>query len=115
MTGVSPALRAKGRSAYRSLLRSAAVAFRGDERVLTEFRLKARNDFIGGRATAEESEYLVQLSHAFEVARFLRRNVVQGINETESDSWTLRWRKDIELGDNETIKQALQKKVKSQT
>jgi hypothetical protein len=52
------------------------------------FRLKARNDFVAGRAVANEQEYLAQLSHASEVAQFLRKNVIQGVLENGSDTWS---------------------------
>lgn len=52
------------------------------------FRLKARNDFTAGRSITNEEEYVTQLSHAHEVAQFLRKNLVQGFNETGSDTWS---------------------------
>ena len=43
---------------------------------------------MAGRAVANEREYLAQLSHASEVAQFLRRNLIQGVRENGSDTWS---------------------------
>ncbi|KAJ4349754.1 Mitochondrial zinc maintenance protein 1, mitochondrial [Didymosphaeria variabile] len=72
-------------AAYRNLLRSARIAFRGDTRMLSAARLEARKNFENNRGLATESEeYTRSIAHAEEVAKFLRENVVQGqATETE--------------------------------
>jgi len=43
---------------------------------------------VASHAVANEQEYLAQLSHASEVAQFLRKNVIQGVRENGSDTWS---------------------------
>jgi complex III assembly factor LYRM7 len=79
-------------AAYRALLRSTAIAFKGpsqtstkgqadppgDSRTLLAARQKVREGFESGRALACDGEEAAkQIQHAREVARFLRENVVQ--------------------------------------
>lgn len=52
------------------------------------FRDKARNDFVAGRNITSETQYNAQLEHATEVAKFLRVNLVQGVNSGENDVWS---------------------------
>lgn len=93
------------------------------------FRDKARTDFVAGRSITNEEEYRGQLSHALDVAHFLKKNLIQGVNEGQNDIWStsestssrlnslttpdveLQWREGIELGDNDTIKNALRQKA----
>ncbi|KAF8320943.1 hypothetical protein DL93DRAFT_2052511 [Clavulina sp. PMI_390] len=121
MSAISASLRAQGRSTYRELLRSASIAFQGDARVLNGFRDKIRADFTTGRAITSEEEYTTSLKHGKDVAEFLRKNVVQGVSEEGSDLYSklpiclppqlaCGWREGIELGDNDTIKNALRQK-----
>jgi complex III assembly factor LYRM7 len=82
--------------AYRNLLRSARIAFQGthptplvrdlkthnlagDMNVLFAARAEARKNFESNRNLAAGSDELSkQITHAEEVAKFLRENVVQG-------------------------------------
>ncbi|KAI9782776.1 MAG: Mitochondrial zinc maintenance protein 1, mitochondrial [Candelina submexicana] len=94
-------------AAYRHLLRSAQIAFEGDARLLTAARSAARKSFESNRhisADGEEAE--AGIDHAEEVARILRHNVVQGQEASQGgdENYKLRIHKDIERGDNESIK-----------
>ncbi|KAI5463947.1 hypothetical protein BGZ63DRAFT_334461, partial [Mariannaea sp. PMI_226] len=93
-------------SAYRSLLRSARLAFQGDAPILAAAQVQIRNEFRQ-RASIEPSDAPAAIQHAQEVAKVLRENVVQG-KKTEEDqnTYKLRIHKDIERGDNESIKTA---------
>lgn len=83
--------------AYRNLLRSARIAFQGistcspqyesqcnlpllgDATVLSAARVEVRKNFESNRHLQTGSEeFQKQISHAEEVAKFLRENVVQG-------------------------------------
>jgi complex III assembly factor LYRM7 len=82
--------------AYRNLLRSARIAFQGtypnafelstqthtstgDMNTLFAARAEARKNFESNRnLTAGSAELSKQITHAEEVAKFLRENVVQG-------------------------------------
>ncbi|KAI6028838.1 RF-1 domain-containing protein [Pisolithus orientalis] len=105
----TPALRAAARSAYRDLLRASASTFSGDEPVKRAFRLKMRTEALAldevARHDAKQVEEKIQL--AKDLATMLRRNVVQA-RKIESgktgETWSLRFTKDTELGDNSTIK-----------
>jgi complex III assembly factor LYRM7 len=62
-------------------LRSAVVAdiCKGDLNTLVAARHEARKNFENNRGLAPESEeYSKQITHAEDVAKFLRENVVQG-------------------------------------
>ncbi|CBX91078.1 hypothetical protein LEMA_P061120.1 [Plenodomus lingam JN3] len=65
--------------AYRNLLRSTRIAFQGDINVLSAARAEVRKNFESNRSlSAGSEEYTKQITHAEEVAKFLRENVVQG-------------------------------------
>ncbi|KAF2658007.1 mitochondrial zinc maintenance protein 1, mitochondrial [Lophiostoma macrostomum CBS 122681] len=93
-------------SAYRHLLRSTRIAFHGDFNMLSAARQQARQNFEANRALSSGSEELSkQLSHAEEVAKFLRENVVQGqAVDNDAESYKLRIHEDTERGDNDDIK-----------
>ncbi|KAL1873426.1 hypothetical protein VTK73DRAFT_1017 [Phialemonium thermophilum] len=88
---------------YRHLLRAAQVAFHGDIPVLNAARQRIRDGFRE-KASISPSDPAIEsaLKHAEEVAQFLKTNVVQG--KKEGDVYRLRIHKDIERGDNDTIK-----------
>jgi complex III assembly factor LYRM7 len=83
-------------AAYRHLLRSTRIAFQGapvllscktreltsvtgDFNTLTAARVQVRQNFEANRALSLGSEEISkQITHAEEVAKFLRENVVQG-------------------------------------
>ncbi|KAI9717352.1 MAG: Mitochondrial zinc maintenance protein 1, mitochondrial [Chrysothrix sp. TS-e1954] len=96
-------------AAYRLLLRSIPVAFRGDQRLLLGARQQARQSFESNRQLGTGSEEFEQsIQHARDVAKMLRQNVVQSTAEGE-DHYRLRLHDEIERGDNETIKTAGQR------
>lgn len=68
-------------------------------------RKEIRHNYEASRELTE-AERESKLQHAREVAKVLRTNVVQGKrDEAKPDTYDLRIHKDIELGDNETIRQ----------
>ncbi|KAF2198940.1 mitochondrial zinc maintenance protein 1, mitochondrial [Delitschia confertaspora ATCC 74209] len=92
--------------AYRHLLRSARIAFQGDLPTLSAARSQVRSQFESNRSLESGSEELSkQISHAEEVAKFLRENVVQGTPvEEDPGRYKLRIHEHTERGDNEDIK-----------
>ncbi|KAK4058648.1 hypothetical protein OIO90_000092 [Microbotryomycetes sp. JL221] len=120
---------ARAASAYRAMLRAQRVTFKGDEfalqrayeqtRILfnkftpsaqaTSSVAASRSDsaFAPGptpmdRAlTSQEIDEHIQT--AFEIAQYLRKNVVQGVRNDEGN-YALRITEDTERGDNDTIK-----------
>ncbi|ORY17813.1 mitochondrial zinc maintenance protein 1, mitochondrial [Clohesyomyces aquaticus] len=92
--------------AYRHLLRSARIAFQGDANTLLAARHQARKIFEDNRGLQEGSaEYSKQITHAEEVAKFLRENVVQGqALDQDTGRYKLRIHEHTERGDNEDIK-----------
>ncbi|KAK5656400.1 hypothetical protein OQA88_4781 [Cercophora sp. LCS_1] len=97
--------------AYRNLLRATRIAFQGDLPVLTAARTQIRQGFRD-KASLSPTDPEIQpaIQHAEEVANFLRTNLVQG-KKNEDNVYELRIHKDIERGDNDTVKLA-GKKVK---
>ncbi|KAH7088168.1 hypothetical protein FB567DRAFT_591583 [Paraphoma chrysanthemicola] len=90
--------------AYRNLLRSARIAFQGDMNTLFAARAEVRRNFESNRnLTVGSEEFSKQITHAEEVAKFLRENVVQGQAAGE-DNYKLRIHEHTERGDNEDIK-----------
>ncbi|KAH6884069.1 hypothetical protein B0T10DRAFT_564655 [Thelonectria olida] len=93
-------------SAYRSLWRSARIAFQGDALILAAAQLQIRNEFRQ-KASLDDAGIPAAIQHAQEVARVLRENVVQGKQSAESqDTYKLRIHEHTERGDNESIKTA---------
>ncbi|KAL6711238.1 Mitochondrial zinc maintenance protein 1, mitochondrial [Coniothyrium glycines] len=94
--------------AYRNLLRSARIAFQGDMNTLFAARAEVRKNFESNRhLSAGSDEFSKQITHAEEVAKFLRENVVQGKAQSEnSENYKLRIHEHTERGDNEDIKKA---------
>ncbi|CEI61227.1 hypothetical protein FVEN_g6047 [Fusarium venenatum] len=93
-------------NAYRHLMRAARIAFQGDAPVMSAAQIQIRNEFRQ-KATIDASDAPAAIKHAEEVAKVLRQNVVQGRRiEDGKDSYKLRIHKDIERGDNESIKTA---------
>ncbi|KAH3918032.1 zinc maintenance protein [Parastagonospora nodorum] len=91
--------------AYRNLLRSARVAFQGDMNTLFAARAEVRRNFESNRSlTAGSDELSKQLTHAEEVAKFLRENVVQGQAADDEGSYKLRIHEHTERGNNEDIR-----------
>ena len=76
-------------SAYRYLLRSIAIAFPGDHELLTAARTEARTRFDKARNLAADSNDAIEgVKHCRDVGLFLRRNVVQGVKDEDSDRYS---------------------------
>ncbi|KAG2147125.1 RF-1 domain-containing protein [Suillus cothurnatus] len=106
---ITPALRAGARSAYRDLLRASASTFHGDEPIQRAFRHSMRTEALYLDNSAQHDLKLVEekIQLARDLATMLRRNVVQARRTQTQDGddvWNLRFTKDTELGENESIK-----------
>ncbi|GAA5894247.1 hypothetical protein JCM8208_002387 [Rhodotorula glutinis] len=126
---LTPAQCARAASAYRALIRSQRLTFKGDALALQAAHEQTRvlfNRFIPSssasvspfqaRATilpppelAPKSDLTPEvvdehIQGAFEIAAFLRKNVVQGVRNDEGN-FALRIHEETERGDNDTIKQ----------
>ncbi|KAF2244345.1 mitochondrial zinc maintenance protein 1, mitochondrial [Trematosphaeria pertusa] len=92
---------------YRHLLRSTRIAFQGDMGTLLAARHEARKNFENGRNLAVGSEEMSkQITHAEEVAKFLKENVVQGQAMDAEGNYKLRIHEYTERGNNEDIKKS---------
>ncbi|GAA6062040.1 hypothetical protein JCM10212_005025 [Sporobolomyces blumeae] len=126
---LTPAQCARAAAAYRALIRAQRFTFKGDDYALKAAHLQTRVLF--GRfipsASASKSPFPIppnvrvpdlkpesaeltpakvdeHIDAAFEIATYLRRNVVQGVR-TEEGNYALRITEETERGDNDTIKQ----------
>ncbi|KAK4936626.1 Mitochondrial zinc maintenance protein 1, mitochondrial [Elasticomyces elasticus] len=98
------------KAAYRHLLRATRVAFEGDYTLLHAARVQARTGFDSLSSLDPSSEEAQkQIQHAEGVASILRHNLVQGQQVEGSDAIKLNIHKDIERGDNDTVKNPLGK------
>ncbi|KAF5539932.1 mitochondrial zinc maintenance 1 mitochondrial [Fusarium napiforme] len=78
----------------------------GDATILSAAQLQIRHEFRL-KAKVDAADAAAAINHAEEVAKVLRQNVVQGQRTEEGkDTFKLRIHKDIERGDNESIKTA---------
>ncbi|KAK6357822.1 Mitochondrial zinc maintenance protein 1, mitochondrial [Orbilia blumenaviensis] len=97
--------------AYRALLRASQVAFQGDSRLLLVSHREIRTQFernLDGNSAGEKDE---KIKHAFEVAKFLKQNVVQAEKVDGEEKFKLQLRDETERGDNESIKTPLKGRV----
>ncbi|KAL3232581.1 Mitochondrial zinc maintenance protein 1, mitochondrial [Nakaseomyces bracarensis] len=107
---VPEALRKQALQAYRHGLKATRVAFNGDNRMLVAARAEMRK---GMQSPDDTKPVEDQIKHLEEVATFLRRNVVQGEKiPGEQERYHLNFHKEIELGDNESIKQKTEFKAR---
>lgn len=75
---------------YRYLLRSMGIAFQGDTVTLQAARKEARNRFEANRnLTVDAPEALEAISEARNVGKFLRENLVQGVKDESSDTYSI--------------------------
>ncbi|GAA6008979.1 hypothetical protein JCM10207_004053 [Rhodosporidiobolus poonsookiae] len=126
---LSAAQCARAASAYRALLRAQRLTFKGDDFALQAAHQQTRilfNRFIPSASTTSspfqpanpllpppelkpgEAELTSDqvddhIAGAFEIAEFLRKNVVQGVRNAEGN-FALRIHEETERGDNDTIK-----------
>ncbi|GAA5859266.1 hypothetical protein JCM5296_005314 [Sporobolomyces johnsonii] len=126
---LTPIQCARAASAYRALLRAQRFTFKGDDYALKAAHHQTRvlfGRFIPSASASHspftpdpslpvpdlkpESAELTSdkvdehIEAAFEIATYLRRNVVQGVR-TEEGNYALRITEETERGDNATIKQ----------
>ncbi|CCD22869.1 Mzm1p NDAI_0A07150 [Naumovozyma dairenensis CBS 421] len=102
-------LKTRALRAYRHGLRATKIAFNNDTRMLVASRVQMREAMRNSSTkNSNETEIQHEIKHLEEVAILLKRNVVQGVKETTvADSkYHLNIHKDIELGDNDTLKKA---------
>ncbi|WRT67691.1 uncharacterized protein IL334_004663 [Kwoniella shivajii] len=122
-------LKPAARSAYRSMLRASRITFQGDPirhvQMLSVLRQtfsspsltppspgsaelstpsKASFDPIIEQDKVKEDEIQQRIQEWNEAAKFLRQNVVQGVQDQDG-TWKLRVTDETELGNNETIKE----------
>ncbi|KIW11580.1 hypothetical protein PV08_10881 [Exophiala spinifera] len=94
----------------RHLLRATRIAFDGDFHLLHAARTQARAGFDSLSSLDPGSqEALKGIEHAEGVASVLRHNIVQGQKIEGTDAIKLNLHKDIERGDNDTVKNPLGK------
>lgn len=93
-------------AAYRHGLRATRVAFDGDLPVLLAARAKMRQGMV--HPPNPDLPVDKQISHLEEVAKFLRKNLVQGKKSETEEKYHLNIHKDTELGDNESIQKTKQ-------
>ncbi|RDW66857.1 hypothetical protein BP5796_09606 [Coleophoma crateriformis] len=112
--------------AYRHVLRSARIAFEGkyllepetapqDKRdlpLLTAAKKEARSGFLKNASMAPgDPQLAAAITHAEEVARILKENIVQGKKKADEDMYKLRIHEHTERGDNDTVKMPNGQKV----
>ncbi|WWD04768.1 hypothetical protein V865_002839 [Kwoniella europaea PYCC6329] len=121
-------LKPAARSAYRSMLRASRITFNGDPTRHVQMLSVLRQTFSSPSLTppqpgsaelrsspeatfqpiveeqVEEGEIKKRIEEWKETAQFLRKNVVQGVQD-EDGTWKLRVTDETELGDNATIKE----------
>jgi len=74
---------------YRYLLRSMSIAFQGDTVTLQAARKEARTRFEGKRnLNVDTAEAADAIAEARNVAKFLRENLVQGIKDEKTDTYS---------------------------
>ncbi|KAK6347747.1 Mitochondrial zinc maintenance protein 1, mitochondrial [Orbilia javanica] len=97
--------------AYRALLRAAQAAFQGDSKLLLASHREIRAQFERNLGSASGDDKEEKVKHAFEVAKFLKQNVVQAEKVDGQEQFKLRLRDETERGDNESIKTPLKGRV----
>ncbi|GAA5851320.1 hypothetical protein JCM9279_001103 [Rhodotorula babjevae] len=126
---LTPAQCARAASAYRALLRSQRLTFKGDALALQAAHeqtrvlfhrfipsssasvspFQARSTILPPPELAPKSDLTPEvvdehIQGAFEIAAFLRKNVVQGVRNDDGN-FALRIHEETERGDNDSIKQ----------
>ncbi|KAK6518490.1 Mitochondrial zinc maintenance protein 1, mitochondrial [Arthrobotrys conoides] len=97
--------------AYRALLRAAQAAFQGDSKLLLASHREIRTQFERNLGSGSVDDNHEKVKHAFEVAKFLKRNVVQAEKVDGQEKFKLRLHDETERGDNESIKTPLKGRV----
>ncbi|XP_044184900.1 complex III assembly factor LYRM7-like isoform X2 [Acropora millepora] len=86
-------------SCYRSLHRTRLKVFEGDKQALEAGKLRIQNEFAKHKNEADPSRILELIAAAESAEKFLRCNVVQGV-QTERGTYRLKITKDTELQTN---------------
>lgn len=87
------------RQTYRALWRAANSVFKGDCEALSAARVRIRSEYSKA-APASAKEMSEKLKMARDVAQILRANVIQGKRDNVTGRFRLNFRKDVEMGDN---------------
>lgn len=90
--------------AYKTALRATSKAFQGDRPILEAARLKIKQGILENQLV-KQPELEEQINNLNEISLFLTKNIVQG-EEQKDGKYFLKFHSDIELGDNDTIKQS---------
>ncbi|KAL7409420.1 hypothetical protein BDY24DRAFT_403381 [Mrakia frigida] len=116
-SAISSSLQAQGRSAYRHVLRSSRVVFKGDPKALTISHQKLREayELEANRSESDPTKYQERIKMAKEVGDILLKNVVQGEKKPDSEVYDLKIRSTTELGDNDSIKKKQERKKRTET
>lgn len=90
--------------AYKTALRATSKAFTGDKPILAAARLKIKEGILENKQS-QAPELEEQINNLNEISLFLKKNIVQG-EEQKDGKFFLKFHSDIELGDNDSIKQS---------
>ena len=86
-------------SCYRSLHRTRLKVFKDDTLALQAGKERIRNEFSKHKSETDPSKIAELISMAESAEKFLRHNVVQGV-QTDESTFRLRITEDTELQDN---------------
>ncbi|KAF3901914.1 hypothetical protein ABW21_db0205661 [Orbilia brochopaga] len=84
---------------------------KGDSTLLAASHREIRTQFERSRNDAASADPSDKIKHAFEVATYLRQNVVQAVKTDREEVFRLRIHDETERGDNESIKTPLKGRV----
>lgn len=86
-------------SCYRSLHRTRLKVFKDDILALEAGKERIRNEFLKHKSETDPSKIVELISMAESAEKFLRHNVVQGV-QTDRRTFRLRITEDTQLQDN---------------
>lgn len=89
--------------AYRNALKAINIAFKNDQPMLGAAKQQIRSGIMSNAQLTKPDEVAEAVKKLDEVSKFIRHNLVQGKLQ-EDGRYFLDFHKEIELGDNETIK-----------
>jgi hypothetical protein len=76
-------------SAYRNLLKSRLIVFRGDNRMLDNSLNEIRNQFRSNKYIRDEKEIERMVKDANDAALFLRSSIIQGVKRVDEQEYHL--------------------------
>jgi hypothetical protein len=82
-------LRTQVLSAYRNLLKSRLIVFRGDNRMLDNSLNEIRNQFRSNKYVRDEKEIERMVKDANDAALFLRSSIIQGVKRVDEQEYRL--------------------------